>query len=488
MKVLIGSVTHESNMFTQILTEKEDFHYFFDEKMIEKSYCGDIFAAAGVEVIPTVAAHGGARGYVKHEAYEYIREQIIPKAKEHRDELDGIYLFLHGASHIVDLPGDSMEHALLEEIRGIVGPSMPIGVSMDPHGNVSARMCELANVVRCFRESPHIDQKETIRHTAELFLRIMKEGKKVHPAFAPVPILIGGERCVSFEEPLCLINERLNEAEKIPGIMSASYHVGFAWADSPLCTAAVVVVPESEEYAALAQKTADELADYAFSKRFDFHFTGNALPAKEAWEKAYAFPGSPVFVSDSGDNVTAGALGFNTVALRQILAADRHGKKTLIASIFDEPCFRYLARFPVGAEVEFSVGTGIDADAAPVPVKGKIKARGDIMGFFNMGRSIKQGEGVVVSLGDIDLIIANDNTSFAELDQFAAMHVDYKEYGVIIIKQGYLFPELKEVAAWSTMALTPGATDQLTENFDYKTIHRPMFPVDKDFTNRLENY
>ncbi|MCI5801063.1 MAG: M81 family metallopeptidase [Oscillospiraceae bacterium] len=487
MKVLIGSATHESNMFTQILTEKEDFHYFFGDEMIEKMGCGDIFAREGIEVIPTVEADGGSRGYIRRDVYEYIRSQIIPKVEEHKDELDGVYLFLHGASHVVDLPGDSMEHALVEEIRAIVGPDMPIGISMDPHGNVSARLCELANVIRCYRESPHTDAAETVRHTAELFIRVMKEGRKIHPAFAPVPILIGGERCVSFEEPLCLINEKLNEAEKIPGILSASYHVGFAWADSPLCTAGVVVVPESGEYAGLAQKVADELADFAFSKRFDFHFTGNAMPAGEAWEKAYSFDGAPVFVSDSGDNVTAGSLGFNTVALRQILNADRKGKRTLIASIFDKPCCEYLARFPVGAQVEFSVGTGIDADAEPVAVKGVIKARGDIVDLFG-GSPARMGGGVLVSLGDVDLIVADDNTSFMHVEQFEAMHTDYRDYDVIVIKQGYLFPGLKEVAAYSIMALTPGATDQLTENFDYKTIHRPMFPVDKNFDNRLENY
>lgn len=54
-----------------------------------------------------------------------------------------------------------------------------------------------------------------------------------------------------------------------------------------------------------------------------------------------------------------------------------------------------------------------------------------------------------------------------------------------MVKQGYLFPELKKVAAYSVMSLTPGPTDQLTENFDYKTIHRPMFPVDRDFTSRV---
>lgn len=404
--------------------------------------------------------------------------------RAHKDELDGMYLFLHGASHVVDLPGDSGEPYLLEEIRKIVGWDMPIAVAMDPHGNVNPRYTQLANIVRCYRESPHTDSTATKRHVVRLLIDMLKNKKQTHPVYARVPILVGGERCVSFEEPLCLINEKLNEAEKIPGILSASYHVGFAWADSPMCCAGVMVVPEEESGREAAQKVADELADFAFSKRFDFHFTGNAIEKEKAMDEAIAYPDGPVFLSDAGDNTTAGALGFNTVALRQVLNADRRGKRTLIASIFDKPCCEYLARFPVGAQVEFSVGTGIDADAEPVAVKGVIKARGDIVDLFG-GSPVRMGGGVLVSLGDVDLIVADDNTSFMHVEQFEAMHTDYRDYDVIVIKQGYLFPGLKEVAAYSIMALTPGATDQLTENFDYKTIHRPMFPVDRDFTSRV---
>ncbi len=37
-------------------------------------------------------------------------------------------LFLHGASHVADLAGGSGDHYLLQEIRKVVGPYMPIAV------------------------------------------------------------------------------------------------------------------------------------------------------------------------------------------------------------------------------------------------------------------------------------------------------------------------------------------------------------------------
>jgi microcystin degradation protein MlrC len=50
---------------------------------------------------------------------------------------------------------------------------------------------------------------------------------------------------------------------------------------------------------------------------------------------------------------------------------------------------------------------------------------------------------------------------------------------VIVVKQGYIFPELKEKAAFSVMSLTQGATPQDTRIIPFKQIMRPMYPIDK---------
>ena len=52
------------------------------------------------------------------------------------------------------------------------------------------------------------------------------------------------------------------------------------------------------------------------------------------------------------------------------------------------------------------------------------------------------------------------------------------DYGVVIVKQGYIFPELKELGALCVMSLTDGATLQDTRRLPFKRIMRPMFPVD----------
>jgi microcystin degradation protein MlrC len=51
---------------------------------------------------------------------------------------------------------------------------------------------------------------------------------------------------------------------------------------------------------------------------------------------------------------------------------------------------------------------------------------------------------------------------------------------LIVVKIGYLVPELYEMRADWIMALTPGGVDQDLERLGYQRIKRPMFPLDED--------
>jgi len=482
MKILVGSFNAESNMFTPENEKLDDFILFYGNEMLDYMHSKDLFETAGIDIIPTIYANGSARGYIEKKAFDHICDTIMEGVKKHKKELDGIFLFLHGASHVIDLYGDSGEHHILEKIREEVGYDMPIAVTMDPHGNVTKRFTELANIIRCYRESPHTDIVETHRITAKLFIELLKNKRRIQPQYARVSILIGGERCVSFESPLLDINKKLDECEKREGIMSASYHVGFAWADSPACCAAVVVVPTEEKYQRLAGLTAKEIADYAFSRREDFHFTGNALDPMEAIEEAFMTDKRPVIVSDAGDNCTAGALGYNTIFLKHILAKKEYsGKKILFAAIRDAEAYKYLEKNKNDDFVTFSLGVNIDNNSIPVEISGTIKARGIITQRGNLSQ--KTGNAITVSVnnGALDIIIIDCYNAYTELHQFSAANINWKNYDIIVVKMGYIFPELKEIAGHTIMALTPGATDQHTENIPYKLIFRPMYPVDKIF-------
>mgnify|MGYP000682891117 CR=1 FL=1 len=50
---------------------------------------------------------------------------------------------------------------------------MPIAITLDPHANVSNKMCALADIIVSFKTYPHIDMRDTGRHAGEILHRTM---------------------------------------------------------------------------------------------------------------------------------------------------------------------------------------------------------------------------------------------------------------------------------------------------------------------------
>ena len=67
----------------------------------------------------------------------------------------------------------------------------------------------------------------------------------------------------------------------------------------------------------------------------------------------------------------------------------------------------------------------------------------------------------------------------AECHQFVSAHIDLDAYDIIVVKQGYIFPELKAKGKLCIMSLTDGATPQDTRIIPFKRIMRPMYPIDE---------
>ena len=53
----------------------------------------------------------------------------------------------------------------------LTGPDLPIAVTLDPHANVTAAMCDLAQILVSFTTYPHVDIRATGRRVAELLHR-----------------------------------------------------------------------------------------------------------------------------------------------------------------------------------------------------------------------------------------------------------------------------------------------------------------------------
>ncbi len=480
MRILIGGFIAESNAYVDKKTEIQDFMITTGEACADVLYIKDLAEELNVELVPSLVADGRGGGPVTKEAFDYILSQFKKHVKEHAHDVDGMFFFFHGASFVEDLEGSSGDHALVREIRKIVGQYMPIACVDDPHGNVSQELVDNLNILRTFRHSPHTDRAQAHQTVFRCLVDLVGNRRIIHPSYIKVPILLGGERSVSTDEPLVSINKLLEEIEADPRILCCSYHIGYLRHDCDKCGAAVCVVPYMPEDKEYADKKAQEIYDFVWARHKEFHFTGYADEPDLALEAMMNVEGGQVFLTDSGDNVTAGANGLNTYVLNQILnLKDYKDKNILIAGINDKELFDQNLQFKkVGNHVEFEIGANKNELSKPTHVSGTIVSFGDLHHHYHALATV--GKCCTVKLDGIPvtLVVENFPVSFAEKYQYDCANIDIDAYNFIIVKQGYLYPELKARAKNFVMSLTDGVTLQRTERLIYKQVMRPIYPLD----------
>lgn len=477
MKVLIGAFDTESNAYIPVKNNITDYRFTFGNDLVENFKGGNVFRAEGIEMIPAVAASGGPSGVLERDTFDYIEGQLLKAVRKHMYDIDGIFLNLHGGSEVEGL--GSADHHIAGEIRKIVGPYMPIAIVCDPHGNLSREYVEkYATIIRTYRHSPHTDADETCDRVAQMLCDLLKNRRNIHSVYRRLPMLFEGEQSVSTDEPVRSINVYMDELERDPRIMSCSWHVGYTRHDTPVAGCGIVVIPQTEADQDYAEDIADKLAAFAWERRREFHFTGLAQEPEQALQSALEQTTAPCVITDSGDNITSGSCGWNTYIVRQVMALPSLEKSVLFASICDPKTCRQLDALEIGAQTRICLGVGYDEMSAPVELDVVVKTKGESL--RPVGISAILGRCVTVSVKDkpVDIIVTDDRAGYYHKEQFDMAGVNWLDYDITVVKLGYIFPELKEKAAFYVMSLTGGATQQKIWEIPYKRILRPMFPID----------
>ena len=152
---------------------------------------------------------------------------------------------------------------------------------------------------------------------------------------------------------------------------------------------------------------------------------------------------------------------------------DVAAQASALASILDTDAVAACAAVGVGNTVSTPVGGNIDSrDPGPVPVTGTVRTIID---------DPRGGRTAVITTGGLDLIVTSKRNQYAELEQYLALGLDPRDADVVVVKIGYLEPDLYDAQRGWMMALTPGGVDQDLERLGHTKINRPMFPFD-DFT------
>jgi microcystin degradation protein MlrC len=362
----------------------------------------------------------------------------------------------------------------LKKIREKIGFEIPISLAMDFHADNSDEIVELANCITGFRTAPHQDHTETQLRAMRMLFTCMEKKILPKPVIDRAAVVICGDAVQTALEPLKSIMAAAEEMEKsIPGMMCVQVFNGQPWIDEPYMGPNFVVTHESDQE--VAKECAKKLAKMFYDARYDFKFLIEALEPEEAIRRALAAEEAQVFLSDSGDNTTAGAAGDNAFMLNRLQKLG--AKNVLLAGIMDAAACDACYEAELGDTLTLTVGGSLAADSEKATITGKLIHRGDILSYHGDNG----GPSATLDCGDITVVITRNRAAMCRPDIFESIDLDYSPFKVVVVKLGYLFPELAERAQRAILAFTPGASTERLEDMHMKNIRRPMFPLDDHF-------
>jgi microcystin degradation protein MlrC len=80
------------------------------------------------------------------------------------------------------------------------------------------------------------------------------------------------------------------------------------------------------------------------------------------------------------------------------------------------------------------------------------------------------------------VILTRERKPYHHEHDFTDLGLDPRSAQIVVVKIGYLEPELFAMAADWMLALTPGGVDQDLFRLGHQRIRRPMFPFDRRIT------
>lgn len=463
-KVLSCGIRHESNTFSTITTGLDDYRIARGQEVLDKKHQWSeyLLSQKDVELIPTTHAYAWPGGVVEKEVYELVKSEIL-KGIEKAGRLDGIFMDMHGALHVQGYPDAQAD--LIMSIRELVGDNVVISGGFDLHGNVSDEFVSKLDLLTAYRTAPHRDGEETKLRAVENMMKVLRNGMKPKIVRVEIPLLVPGEKSITEVEPFKPIYERLYEVEKEEGIMDASIFIGYAWADLPRSAMRVFVVAEDENHVPKAKSIAGSIAQSIWDAREDMVIDVESGSATDMIKRAYELPQTTVFISDSGDNTTAGAPGDNPQMIKNLL--DLHARNAFYAGLVDPDAFAECLAAGEGAELTLVMGGKQDyVFGSPITLKVKVLKITDAA--------------VLIESAGLKIALLNKRDSFTTVRQFADLGLDPLSFKVVVVKLGYLYPELRDIAPVHLMALTSGFCNLDMCTLPYKNVRRPAYPLDSD--------
>lgn len=486
MRVATGTICHETSTFTPVATTWESYRERFGYRRGQEIL--DIFSATntptggfiegarahGFELIPTIFAEPQPSGPTPREIFDEILEEMLSGIRS-AGAVDGVLLQLHGAMVAEGI--DDGEGHILEAVREVVGADVPVVGQLDIHSNVSPRMVEMADVLIGRETYPEVDMAARGRECADVLVRIVEKGMKPTMALHQID-MVWGMNQVTAHPPMREAIAELHRIESQPGVVCGSIATCFPLADIPDMGASVYIVTDGDRD--LAQAYADELGDWLFERRADWHFERKST--RETLEVAAAAGKFPAVFADRDDNTGGGSPGDSTGMLRAFLDADL--EDACILYMVDPEAVAACHQAGVGAELDLEIGgKSSPMQGNPCLMQAVVKAVSDgrfrYDGPMFAGLEGNMGDSAHICQGGVHVLLVSRQEQPFDTAFARTLELDPKHCRYIGVKSAAHFRAGYESWAGAIYSVAePSVHNPAAGRLAFKRLGRKLYPLD----------
>jgi microcystin degradation protein MlrC len=360
---------------------------------------------------------GSSRSWNTRETFDHFVDAMIEELQTAMP-VDGVYLALHGAMAVRDIPRPEAEMA--RRFREVVGPDVPIAGTFDLHGNEDAEFLRWADFAFTTKRYPHYDAYIQGERAARALRLAVRGEYRPTTATRKPGILTATVLQWTGQSPSMDIMERARRWEAREDDAYVSVFYGYPWSDVPDVGATVHVMTNGDQ--ALADRIADDMDDFIWRVR-DFAVGRYPQPEEAAAivRQAVADGHTPVAVGDHSDRP-----GDATHILKAFEAA-RIGK-VLHGAITSPATLEAMAEASMapGDAFDMEIGGFTPSGGTPAHIQGTVRYFGEGLGYERVA-AIEYGDGNL-------LIIAPTYTQVTDPGRLRFGGIDPDEYEVIVVK------------------------------------------------------
>ncbi|REJ76078.1 MAG: hypothetical protein DWQ47_10670 [Acidobacteria bacterium] len=422
---------------------------------------------------PYAVFGGSSRSWNSKKSFEFFMGRIISEIRSNK-RIDGVYLALHGAMAVREIPRPEAEIA--KRIRMVVGEDVPIVGTFDLHGNEDEEFLKWANGAFVTKRYPHYDAFIQGERAAR-YLRLMMKGEYRSATATRKPGIITPTVLQwTGKSPSMDIMERARRWEsREPGAIVSVFY-GYPWSDVPDVGATVHVMTNDDQQ--LAERIADDMSEFIWRVREDLASGQFPMPADavRSAKKAISDGAFPVVLADYSDRP-----GDSTWILKELI--DQGVSDVLFAALRDEKALSELSQknASVGDSFDLEVGGFTGASAGtPVRIRGTIRYIGSGLGYDSI---------VAVEFGNNNMLLLTPAYEQV-LYPLKLGPIDPANYKVFVVKSRVHFRRGFDETGFAKTILVvdaPGpwvGTTRLDAlNYKFAPIDR-LYPFEKKVNNR----